>query len=405
MRYKYEARTKEGKPRKGIIEASSRQTALYILEKYGLFATSLKEVGKKKLLEKQLSLKRTSPQEVVIFTRQLSVMLKSAIPPVEALRSQIAQTDNPDFREKILKMAEAVEGGNSLSQAFSPFPKLFDPFYVSVVRAGEATGKVADSLKYLADHLEKEYNLHQKVKSAMIYPAFVIGVFILVFFLATFFIIPRMTEILGTFGGDLPFATKAVIALSNFVKGGGWILILAIFLILAFLPKYLKKSPEARIIYDKISLKIPVFGSFNKKVNLTRFAQNLSVLLRAGLPITQALKIIQEIMSNSVYQKIIGEAKEKVAKGEKISSVFNLYPEEIPPFVLQMIATGEETGRLDEVLQEVVALYQQETDRLIDRLPNIIEPLLILALGIGVAILAVSVFVPLFKAGLGGMAF
>lgn len=403
MRYKYKARTKKGKPRRGTIEASSEKAALYVLEKYGFYATSLRESGKEGFLGKKLSFRKISPKEIISFTRQLSVMLKSAISPVEALKSQVAQTENPIFREKILKMAEVVEGGGSLSGAFSLFPKAFDQFYINVIRSGEASGKVADSLTYLAGHLTKEYNLRQKVKSAMIYPAFVVVTFIAVFFLATFFIIPKLTDILKAFGGELPLATRIIIALSNFIKGGGWLLMIGIFFLVMLLPQHLKRSRASKEIYDKLLLKVPVLGGFTKKVNLTRFSENLSVLLRAGLPITQALKIIQEIIGNSVYQKIIAEAKTSVSRGEKISSVFSLYPEQVPPFVLQMISTGEVAGRLDETLMEIVDFYQQEIDRLIDRLPNIIEPVLILFLGIGIAVLAISVFIPLFKIGLGGM--
>lgn len=402
MRYQYKARTKEGKLQKGTIETSSQKAALYLLEKYGLYPTSLKEVKKEKFFQKRISFWRTPKKDIISFTRQLAIMLNSGVSPIEVLKSQITQTENPDFREKILKIAEIVEGGGSLSQAFSLFPKIFDKFYVSVVKSGEATGKVTNSLAYLASHLEREYNLKQKIKSAMIYPAFVITVFVAVCFLATFFIIPRLSEILKTFGGKLPLMTKVVISFSNFVKEGGWILILIILGVLFFLPFFIKRFPKTRELWDRLLLKIPIVGSFSKKVNLTCFAENLSVLLKAGLPITQALKITGQITGNSLYQKIIFQAKEEVGRGEKISSVFSLYPREVPPFVLQMILTGEETGKLDETLMEIVSFYQQEIDRFIGRLPHIIEPLLILFLGIGVAILAISVFIPLFKIGLGG---
>ena len=199
MRFKYKARTKEGKLREGIIQASSKKAALLILEKYGLYATSLERLGKEGLLERKISFNRIPPKEVAFFTRQLSIMLKSGVPPVEALKSQIEQTKNRSFREKILKMAEAVEGGSSLSQAFSLFPKVFSQFYIGVVRSGEASGRVSESLNYLASHLEREYNLRHKMRGMMIYPAFVIVVFIAVFFLGTFFIIPRLENLIADF--------------------------------------------------------------------------------------------------------------------------------------------------------------------------------------------------------------
>jgi len=402
MRFTYKARTKEGKIQRGTIEASSRKACLSILEKYGFYVTSLREAGRGGFLMGKISLRRTTTKDIVGFSRQFSVMLKSAIPPVEALRAQVAQTESPDFREKVLKMAEMIETGSALSQAFSLHPDIFDPFFVNIVKSGEATGKVADSLDYLANHLESEYNLHQKIRGAMIYPGFVIMVFIAAFFLVTFFIVPRLTEVLEAFGGELPLTTRAMISLSEFVRKGGWILIPVIFGFLFFLPQYLKRSPKSKNLYDKISLKIPILGDFYKKIYLVRFCENLSVLIRAGLPITQALKITEGIIGSEVYKKIIKEAQERVARGEKISSVFAQYPECVTTFTTQMISTGEETGKLDQTLMNVVNFYRAEIERTTDNLTNILEPVLIVILGIGIAVMAVSIFIPLFQMGMGG---
>lgn len=350
----------------------------------------------------KISLRKISARDIVSFSRQFSVMLKSAIPPVEALRAQVAQTENPDFREKILKMAETVETGSTLSQAFSLHPGVFDPFFINIVKSGEATGKVADSLDYLANHLESEYNLHQKIKGAMIYPSFVIVVFIAAFFLVTFFIVPRLTEVLESFGGKLPLSTRLLISLSDFVRKGGWAVILVVFGLLFFLPQYLKRSPKGKNFYDRISLKIPILGDFYKKIYLVRFCENLSVLIRAGLPITQALKITEGIIGSEVYKKIIIEAQERVARGEKISSVFSQYPQYITTFTTQMISTGEETGKLEQTLMNVVNFYRAEIERSADNLTSILEPLLIVILGIGIAVMAISIFIPLFQMGMGG---
>jgi len=405
MRFKYKATTKDGKARKGTIEASSYKAALYVLEKYGLFVISLKEAGKETVLNKNISFRRISEKDITFFTRQLAVMLRSGISPVEALRAQISQTNNPDFRQKILTIAEKIEGGSSLSQAFSFFPKVFNQFYISVIRSGEATGKVAESLSYLSKHLEQDYNFKRKIKGAMIYPVFVIFVFIGVIFLASFFIMPKLTDIFTSFGNNLPFVTRATITLSGFIRKGGWILLLAIIPIILFLPRFLKKSKKAKAFFDKAILKIPFINELEKKIYLTTFAENLSVLISAGLPITQALGIIEGIINNGVYKKIIAETAEKVAKGERISSVFSRYPDYVPSFVTQMVSTGEDTGRLDEILMDIVTFYRQEVERTTDNLTNILEPLLILVLGIGVAVLAVSVFIPLFNVGMGGMSF
>ncbi|MDI6883133.1 MAG: type II secretion system F family protein [Patescibacteria group bacterium] len=404
MRFDYKARTKEGRIQTGTIEASSRKAALELLEKYGFYVTSLDYLPRKRILTKRFSFSRVTTKNIISFTRQFSVMLKSAISPVESLRALVLQTENPDFREKILKIGEVIEGGGTLSQAFSLYPKFFDPFFVNIVKAGEATGKVANSLDYLADHQEREYNLNRKIKGAMIYPAFVVAVFGLSFFLVSFYIVPRLTEILEGFGEKLPLITKIVIGLSNFIREGGWLII---FLLLAGLVLFffqLKRFKKSKEFYNKIILKVPILGDFNKKIQLVRFSENLSVLIKAGLPITQALKIIEGIVGNIVYKKIIRECQERVSRGERISSVFSQYPEKIPPFVTQMVSAGEEAGRLEETLMNVVNFYRAEIERTTENLTSILEPILILILAGGVGVLAVSIFIPLFKIGMAGLA-
>ncbi|PIU47262.1 hypothetical protein COS93_00115 [bacterium (Candidatus Gribaldobacteria) CG07_land_8_20_14_0_80_33_18] len=403
MKFLYQARTKEGRIQSGTIEASSRKATLDILEKYGLQVTSLTaEAGsiwqKKIVLSKKISLR-----DITVFTRQLSVMLKSAVAPVEALRAQMIQTENPNFKEKILKIAETVESGNPLSRAFSFFPEVFDSFYISCLRSGEASGKVADSLNYLADHLEREFHLQQKIRGAMIYPIFVIVVLIGVIFLAAFFIVPNLSEVLKNFGTKLPLSTRAIISFSDFIKEGGWILIFVILGAIFITPFLFKRSKEGKKSWDKFSLKLPILGEFYKKVSLTRFSENLSVLISAGLPITSALEITKSIIGNDVYEKIVAETGERVARGETISSVFLRYPEVIPAFVTQMISTGEKTGRLEDTLMDVVNFYKAEIDRTINNLTSILEPILLLVLGIGVGIMVISLFLPLFSIGLGGM--
>jgi len=403
MKFVYKARDKQSKEQKGIIEASSKKEALQLLEKHNFFVTSLKPESSG-IFSKKLDLSIfISSKDIVIFTRQFSIMLKSAIPPLEALKSQIGQTKNPQFRDKIVNMAEIVETGGSLSRAFSLHPKVFSQFYVSIVKSGEATGKVADSLNYLADHLERSHNLKAKIRSAMIYPSFVIMVFVGAFFLVTFFIVPRLTEILLEFSGDLPITTRVMMGLSSFTRKGGWAIILLGIVVLFILPLILKHFKRSKEIYDIVILKVPVLGPFKKKIYLTQFSENLSVLIAAGLPITQALKITKGIIDSTVYKKIIAEAEERVSRGEKISAVLTKYEKQVPPFVVQMVSTGEETGRLEETLVNVVRFYQESIERTADNLTTILEPALILVLGIGIAFLAVALFIPLFQIGMGSV--
>lgn len=403
MKFAYKARGKEGKEQKGIIAASSKKKALELLEKHDFYVTSLRAESTG-IFSKKLDLAIfIAKKDIVIFTRQFSIMLKSAIPPLEALKAQINQTKNTQFRDKIISMAEMIETGGSLSRAFSLHPKIFDPFYVSIIKSGEATGKVAESLSYLADHLERSYALRSKIRSAMIYPAFVIAVFVGAFFLVTFFIVPRLTEILISFTGDLPLSTRTMMALSDFTRQGGWALVLIGLAGIFILPFILKRFKTSREIYDKLILRVPILGPFKVKIYLTQFSENLSVLIAAGLPITQALTITREIVDSSVYKEIIARAEKRVSRGEKMSTVFSNNKRHVPPFVVQMLATGEETGRLEETLMNVVKFYQASIETTAENLTTILEPILILALGIGIAIMAVALFIPLFQIGMGGL--
>ncbi len=393
MKFSYKARTKEGKVQKGTIEAFSKKGALSILEKYGFYTTFLEETKRLSFFQQDIFTKKVSLEDITIFTRQLSVMLKSAISPVEALRSQVSQVENQGFRENILKIAEMVETGSPLSLAFSTYPDIFDSFFINCVKSGEASGKVADSLDYLAKHLESEYNLRSKIRGAMIYPIVVIMGSIAVFGLVMFFIVPRMTSVLQGMSGELPASTKVIIFLSDFTKGGGWILIVVFFGFLLSIPQYLKHSQKGKEFYDRVSLQMPLVGDFYKKVCLSRFSENLSVLITAGLPITQALKITRKIIGNSVYEEIIKNTEERVARGETISSVLSRYPKEIPTFLVQMVSTGENTGRLEYTLKNVVDFYKGDIERFVNNLTKIIEPVMIILLGI---------MVQLSSGGMGG---
>jgi len=403
MKFTYKARTKEGRVQNGIIEASSEKSALDLLAKYELYATSLREISKADFLTQNIVFNRKVAQkDILLFTRQLGTMLKSAIPPLEAFRAQVAQAENPNLREKILRMAESLETGSSLSRVFAMFPKIFSPFFVNIIKSGEATGKVADSLQYLAEHLDRDYAFKQKIQTAMVYPAFIVLVFLGSFGLVVFYILPKLSDILRTFSGKLPWMTVLLLNFSDFMQKGGWILLPLLVIPIMVIPVFLKRSKSFKIFWHKNSLKLPLLGDFFKKYYLTQIAENLSVLVSSGIPITQSIRITHDIIANSTYQKILEETELRVTRGEKISAVFNQYPKQFPSFVTQMVSTGESTGKLDSTLMEMVVFYRQEIERSLEKLMALLEPILLMVLGAGVGILAFAVFVPLFNLGMGG---
>jgi len=384
----------------GTIEATNREVAASLLQKYGLYVTFLEEVTAKPFYAKKIKLfERIPRKEVVLFSRQLSILFKSEVPLLEALRTLALQVKEP-FKEKIVDIAEEVEGGSPLSQALSRYPKIFSTLYVNMVKTGEASGKLSETLVYLADHLEKEYQLNSKLKGAMIYPAFIMGVFLIVGLVLVFYILPQLTQVLKESGQQLPIITRIIIGVADFIRAKWYLVFIPLFLIVFLVQRYLK-TKEGKRSFDKISLKLPILGNFLKMVNLANFAENLSTLISGGLPIAQSLEITGAVVENTSYKVMIQETQEAVRRGETISSVLLKYPEIVPPLVSQMTIVGERTGQLDKTLKNIVDFYQKEVERGVDNLISLIEPLLIVFLGLAIAIFMAAILLPLYN--LGGM--
>jgi type IV pilus assembly protein PilC len=398
MKYFYQARSKEGKMETGTVEASSKEAAALLLQKYNIFVTSIKEQSTSILRTEDITfLNKVSKKDLAIFSRQLAVMVSARVPVTQSLKALSIQTKNKVFKEKILKLAQLIEEGNSLSESFSTFPEVFNIFYVSLIKTGEASGKISDSLYYLADHLEREHDLQSQVIGALIYPAFVIAVLFLIVPIVIVFVMPRLVELLKQTVVDPPFFTMLMINFYSFLANYGWVIIVAMFLLALFFVYYFT-TKQGKRKYDELSLKIPYIGDFFKKIFLIRFAENISTLISAGISINNALKITKDTVGNFTYMKILTEVEDRVSNGEKISSVLVKYPEYAPPFVVQMIQVGEETGTLDKNLMEIVDFYNKEVQRAIATFTALLEPILIIVLGLGVALLAISVIEPLYGA-------
>ena len=397
MKYNYQVRTKKGEVQTGIVEASSREAAIVLLRKYGLYVTILEEATALPIYAKRLKLfEGITRQDIVLFSRQLSIMFKSKVPLVESLNVLSGQTRNLDLKERILDLSEEVEGGTSFSGALSRHPEIFSSFYISMVKAGEVSGTLSESLEYLADHLEREYHLTSKIRGALLYPALIVVVVLLVITMMIFFVIPNLSEVLIGSGSELPTATKIVINSAAFLRKFGWVLGLVILLVIFAAFRYYR-SQKGKKFFDGLFLKIPVIGPFLKTINLALFAENLSTLISGGLPIASALQTVGEIVGNSRYKEVIFEARDRVRKGETISSVLSAAPEVFPPVFVQMTLVGERTGTLDSTLMNIVNFYKKEIDRTIDNLLSILEPLLIVILGVVVAGLMLAILLPLYQ--------
>ncbi|MDP3093944.1 MAG: type II secretion system F family protein [bacterium] len=399
MKFNYQGRTKEGDIQAGVVEAASQEVAVKVLQSYGLVVTFLEKAGEEPFYLKSLRIfERITRKDLVVFLRELATMFKSEISLIEALRTLAEETENQTFKEKILMIGESVEGGTSFSEALAIFPELFPPFYINLVKSGEVSGKLSEVLEYLADHLEREYELSQRVLAMTVYPVFVLVVFSGVLLAMAIFVIPQLVKVLSAELQQLPLITRMVIAFTGFLRKYILLIIVVIGTLIFSLRRY-KRTPEGKKRFDTLILKVPLAGKILKMIFVTRLAENLSTLISGGLPITKSLEILAGVVDNYCYQEIILEAKEEVRKGEMISRVLKKHPEYIPPFVSQMVLVGEKTGRLSEVLLNIVRFYEKEIEKGIAVLLSLLEPLLIIILGGAVGVLIGSILLPLYQVG------
>ncbi len=402
-KFQYTARTQEGKLESDIIEAPSVEAAISVLQNQQLIITDIKPFNEaenltfNKLVDQLLSyFNRVKNEEIVLFTKQLAVLIQAKVPLVQSLKVMARQVVNPKFSKIITNVADDVDAGAVFSRALAKHPKVFSNFFIQMVRSGEISGRLEETLTYLSEYINRQYLLNSKVRSAMIYPAFIVAAFIAISIVMLIWVIPNITSILTESGQQLPLVTRLLIGSSNFMKSWGWILFIVLFIAIYFVTMAIKKSPEWRYAYDSLKLRLPIFGELMKKIYLARFSETLSTLSSAGIAISQSLEITADVVGNAVYRRIILEANEAVRKGSNISTVFARYSE-VLPMVTQMISIGEQTGKLDTILKQVSTFFTEEVNRAFDNLVSLIEPILIVVLGIGVGILVAAILIPIYN--------
>ncbi len=396
MKFNYKARDKEGNVQEGVVEASSREAAFLVVQSYGLYVVSLEELKTPFYKQDFVIFERATGQDVVMISRQLAVMAESKIPIVEALQALSRQLEKRTLKEKILSIADKVEGGMPLSRALSSYPEIFSNFYVNIIKSGEASGKVADSLTYLADHIEREYEFRQKITGAMFYPVFILVIFIGILLFLFLYIMPELTKILIDAGGDIPTVTQVVITISDFLQQNGLFVLLGLVALVALAIKFFK-TEQGKEILDEFILKIPIFNDFFRKTYIIRFAESLSTLISAGLPIVKSLEITAEIVNNKVYKDIILELSEGVEQGKQMSDGMKKHPKMFSPILIQMAIVGERSGKLSSSLNNVIRFFRLEIERTLDRYISLLEPVMIILLGGMVGGLVASVLLPIYN--------
>jgi len=396
MKYKYKARNQAGALQEGVVEASTTSNASALLQRHNLVVVALEPQKENNPLESLSRLwEGVSGKEFVIFSRQMAVMVEAKVPLLSALQGIIEQTENPYFAGILSAVLADVDEGKSFSEALRRHPEVFSDLYINMVQSGEVSGNLQQSLESLADNIEKNYILTQKIKGVLYYPAFILSAFFLVGFLMITFVIPKLTEMLRDTNAQLPITTRALIWTGDFMQHYWWAVLLIIIAAVSGLVYYIK-TDDGEKEFDIISLKVPLVGKVLKYVYLARFAENLSTLVRSGIPIVSALQITGRVVGNIVFEKHISEAADKVKTGGSMSEVFS-QKKDFPSIMTQMIKVGEETGKLDTTLGTMAKFYSREADQIVSNLSSIIEPVLIVILGVGVGTLVFSIIIPIYN--------
>ncbi len=400
MKFNYKARKPSGQIFQGIVEASDENTAADILVDRGLSVISIETVSKIEYdSEKGFKISflkgKVKKKEVVIFARQLAVMINANVPVVQSLRIIVQQTEKEYFKEVIADVADEVESGVKLSSSLSKYPKIFSDFFASMIKSGETSGKLDEVLEYLADQEEKDYDLTSKIKGAMIYPIFIVSGLVIVGIAMMIFVIPQLTSMLTASGAELPFTTKVLIGSSQVMRQYWWALILLITGIIAGV-KWILKTPRGRNIWDTFKLHVPVFGSLFKMIYLVRFTRSLSTLVVGGVPIAKALSIVSEVVGNDAYKQLIDETIKEVEDGNSVAVVF-LRSDIVPKLVSNMLAVGEKTGRLDNILDKVSGFYSREIENMVANMTHLIEPFIMVLIGVAVGGMVASIILPMYN--------
>lgn len=394
--YFYKARDKKGTLRRGEIEAINEEKAASLLREHGLVLTYLVLKEKVGGLEKLTTIfKRVSSKEKVIFTRQLSTMINSGLPIIQALKTLASQTRNETFKEILQTVVSDIEGGSSLSDALSHYPRVFPKVYVSLIKSGEASGKLDEVLLKLANQMESDYETLSKIKSAMYYPAFIMAALIAVGIIMLIYVIPQIQNIFAEAAVTLPLPTRILLWTSNTLRRFGLLILIALGVLVSLFRSYIN-TKEGRLLWDSFKLKVPIFGKLLQKIYMARFTRTLGTLIAGGLPILDALDITSEAVGNVIYAEGIQKARKEVENGVALAEPLK-EEANFPVMVPQMIAVGEETGKLDEILFKLAAFFDSEVDAAVRGLSSLIEPILIVVMGIGVAILVASIILPIYQ--------
>lgn len=396
-KFRYTARNESGEVQAGIVEAASRDFAIQILQDNKLYVLSLSSIDQKKGVDKLFGfLQKVRLKELMLFTRQLSTLLSAKISISDSLKSIHKQIVSPVLKDAIFDVFTDVDGGLYFSQALSKHPKIFSDFYVNMVRSAEVSGRLEETLIFLADYLERENKLMSRLKSAMIYPVFVIVVFVAVIVLVLTVVIPQMKSIFLEVNAELPFVTRVLMGMGDFLNSWGWALLVILVIAFGFGIHYFR-TKEGKALWDEIMVGLPIVGKLIQKVSITRFAAATSVLMRGGIPIANSLEIASRVVGNTLYKRILALTADDIRKGGTISGSLGQHSDYFPPLVCQMVAIGESSGQLDKLLDKISSFYDEEVQNAINSLVELVQPAIIVVLGIFIGVFIAAVLLPIYN--------
>jgi len=397
MLFNYKAITSTGEDKVGTVDASSKDLAITALQRRSLFVSSITEdKGKKGIFDiKLFGQTGIKMKDIVIMSRQMSTLFESQVSALKAFTLLAENSENKALVVVLNTVSEDIKSGVSISGALSKHKEVFSDFYVNMIRAGEETGKLTQTFSYLADYLDRQYQLTSKTKNALIYPAFVIGIFFLVMCMMFVFIIPKLALIIRESTMDIPFFTQLIMKMSDiFVKYGVFILI-AVVIFVVFLIKY-SRSPSGKLYLDRLKITTPVFRTIYTKLYLSRISDNMDTMLSSGIPIVRSIELTSAVVGNRVFENILKDVSESVKGGSSLSDAFSKH-KEVPAIMPGMIKVGEETGSLGNILKTLGRFYSREVNEAVDTLVGLIEPVMIVILGLGVGILLSAVLMPIYN--------
>ena len=393
MIFVYKAITKEGRETSGDITAQNQDAAINALQRSGLVVVSVRDSEQKNIFEFDINIfKRVSSKEMAIISRQIATLLDAHVPALKTFRLIALEDENPLVSKKFTEISDDIQNGVPISEALLKHPSLFSDFYVNMVRGGEESGKLAETFGALADYLDRSYELKSKARGALIYPAFVISTFVVVITLMLILVIPKLSEIITQSGQEVPFYTKVVIGVSFFLVNYGFFVLMVLIATGFFTWRYVRGTG----FMAHTKLWFPVIGDLYRMLYLSRIADNMYVMLSNGISMVRSLEITTKVVDNEIYQKILEKSVAAVKAGAPLSATLQGNPE-IPNVMIQMIKVGEETGELGNILEKLAIFYRREVTNAINTLISLIEPAMIVALGVGVGGVLASVLIPIYQ--------